>query len=65
MKFCPNCEKVLFPTNNRLYCKGCSLYYVLKNGSLVVKNDNDLLHEINPANFDNNNSNVEYKKKIR
>ncbi|GAH16456.1 unnamed protein product, partial [marine sediment metagenome] len=63
MKFCPNCEKVLFPTNNRLYCKGCSLYYVLKNGNLVVKNDNNLLSEINLAGFDNNNSKAEYKKK--
>jgi len=63
MKFCPNCEKVLFPTNNQLYCKGCSLFYVLKNGSLVVKNDNDLLSEINLAGFDDNNSKVEHKKK--
>ncbi|MHA1487793.1 MAG: hypothetical protein ACTSSC_11570, partial [Promethearchaeota archaeon] len=63
MKFCPNCEKVLFPTNNQLYCKGCSLFYVLKNGSLVVKNDNDLLSEINLAGFDDNNFQVEYKKK--
>jgi len=63
MKFCPNCEKVLFPTNNRLYCKGCSLYYVLKKGSLVVKNDNNLLSEIDLAGLDDNSSKAEYKKK--
>jgi len=63
MKFCPNCEKVLFPTNNRLYCKGCSLFYVLKEGNLVVKNDNDLVSEINLTGFDDNNSKAEYKKK--
>ena len=63
MKFCPNCEKVLYPTNNRLYCKGCSLYYVLKKGRLEVNNDNDFLSEINHVNFDDNNSKAEYKKK--
>ncbi|HUW91037.1 MAG TPA: helicase C-terminal domain-containing protein [Candidatus Nanopelagicaceae bacterium] len=63
MKFCPNCEKVLFPSNNRLYCKGCSLSYILKKGRLVVNNDNDLLREIDHASFDDNNSNAEYKKK--
>jgi len=62
MNFCPNCEKVLYPTNNRLYCKGCSLFYVLKKGKLVVNDDNDILREINRVSFDNNNSNVEYKK---
>ena len=63
MKFCPNCEKILYPTNNRLYCKGCSLYYVLKKGRLEVNNDNDFLSEINHVNFDDNNSKAEYKKK--
>ena len=63
MKFCPNCEKVLFPTNNRLYCKGCSLFYDLKKGKLVMNNGNGLSHEINPTRFDNNNSQTEYKKK--
>ncbi len=63
MKFCPNCEKVLFPTNNQLYCKSCSLFYVLKEGRLVVKNDNDLLSEINFAGSDDNKSEAEYKKK--
>ena len=64
MKFCPNCEKVLFPTNNQLYCKSCSLFYVLKEGRLVVKNDNDLLSEINFAGSDDNKSEAEYKKKL-
>ncbi len=63
MKFCPNCEKVLFPSNNRFYCKTCSLSYILKKGRLVVNNDNDLLHEIDHASFDDNNSNAENKKK--
>ena len=63
MKFCPNCEKVLFPTNNQLYCKICSLFYVLKKGKLVAKNDNDLLNEINLAGTDDNKSEAEYKKK--
>jgi DNA excision repair protein ERCC-2 len=63
MKFCPNCEKVLFPTNNKLYCKVCSLFYVLKKGRLVVDSDNDLSIEINQIGNDNNNSNLEYKKK--
>ncbi|MBY8979143.1 MAG: hypothetical protein KGD72_02025, partial [Candidatus Lokiarchaeota archaeon] len=63
MKFCPNCEKVLFPTNNQLYCKTCSLFYVLKKGKLVAKNDNDLLNEINLSGTDDNKSEAEYKKK--
>ena len=62
MKFCPNCEKVLFPTNNRLYCKGCSLYYVLKKGSLVIKNDNDSSCEINPVSYDYNDSDARKKR---
>ena len=65
MKFCPSCEKVLFPTNNQLFCKGCSLFYVLKNGRLVEKNDKDSLHEISHISFDNNKPKTVNKKKSK
>jgi len=24
MRFCPNCENILFPRNKKLYCKACN-----------------------------------------
>ena len=63
MKFCPSCEKVLFPTNNQLYCKGCSLYYILKKGRLVLNNDTDLSREIKPISYDISFSDAEIKGK--
>lgn len=31
MKFCPNCNNILFPKNKKLFCKVCSKEYGIKN----------------------------------
>ncbi len=30
MKFCPECESVLYPKNHRLFCKACGIYFDLE-----------------------------------
>ena len=30
MKFCPECESVLYPKNQRLFCKACGIYFDLE-----------------------------------
>ena len=30
LKYCPNCDNLLFPKNKKLYCKVCDKEFVLK-----------------------------------
>ena len=47
MKFCPDCDNLLYPNKGKLFCKFCGHYVSLKKGEIIPKSENKLLEVVN------------------
>ena len=39
MKFCPDCDNLLYPSKGKLFCKFCGQYVSLKKGEIIPKSE--------------------------
>ena len=47
MKFCPDCDNLLYPSKGKLFCKFCGSYVSLKDGEIITKSEKKSLEVVN------------------
>ena len=54
MNFCPECDNLLYPTKNKLFCKFCGHFVNLRNDNIITKSEHKSIEKSNgPLNYQN------------